>query len=153
MDKKQKNREYQHNWYIKNKKKKDIQSKEWAKKHRKEMVKIVQKYVQKNKEKVALYNKDFGKSIEGKYRLVKHRHKERKWLGDCIGIEEFEKIVSSPCTYCGDNINNGIDRVENDKGYTKENSVSCCRFCNFMKKNWTKEFFIEHVKKIYNHNL
>lgn len=28
---------------------------------------------------------------------------------------------------------NGIDRLDNTKGYTPENSVACCKHCNSLK--------------------
>jgi hypothetical protein len=149
---KEQQKEYQHEWYLKNKEKKDKQNSEWHKTHKKESVKIVQAYVQRNKEKVALYNKQFSESLVGRYRLLKYRHK-KKWCDtEIITIETFKELSDQACTYCGEKSEMGIDRIENDKGYTKENSISCCKFCNYMKKHWTKEFFLEHIKKIYNHN-
>lgn len=40
---------------------------------------------------------------------------------------------------------NGVDRVDNEKGYTKENCVPSCGSCNFKKK----AIPIAMVKKIY----
>jgi len=79
--------------------------------------------------------------------------------------EEFCDIVTAPCTYCGSQCQNrvkgggktsgdfyytGVDRVDNTLGYTKENSVPCCRICNSMKLDMDVKHFIEHIKKIYN---
>jgi hypothetical protein len=48
---------------------------------------------------------------------------------------------------------NGIDRVDNSKGYTPENTVPCCKICNKIKgtgdvqtfkqtlKNWVKQAY------------
>lgn len=48
---------------------------------------------------------------------------------------------------------NGIDRVNNSKGYTIENSVSCCKECNRMKMNMDRTLFLEKCFKIANlHN-
>jgi hypothetical protein len=88
-----------------------------------------------------------------------------------ITIEEFAKLISGNCAYCGaqpTNIKltdyssnkivkreqlygNGIDRVDSSKGYVLENCVPCCINCNFAKRSLTKEEFIEHIIKIYNH--
>lgn len=78
-----------------------------------------------------------------------------------ITKEEFKSLVTSDCYYCGidyKNSNksiyndfwevryNGIDRVDNTKGYTTENCVSCCKNCNFEKKTVTPNI----IKKAYN---
>jgi 5-methylcytosine-specific restriction endonuclease McrA len=67
-----------------------------------------------------------------------------------LDLNEFEEITKSKCFYCGVDpsliykhrknisddrgyIYNGIDRKNNSKGYTIENSVPCCKTCNVMK--------------------
>jgi hypothetical protein len=63
--------------------------------------------------------------------------------------EDFKSIVKKPCYLCGDSDqNNGIDRKDNDTGYTIENSYSCCSTCNIMKQTLDHNDFIEHVSKI-----
>lgn len=70
--------------------------------------------------------------------------------------EEFKSIIAPPCFYCGkrngDGHQNGIDRKDNSVGYTVENCVSCCRPCNFMKRNRTVQEFIDQCQKIATHN-
>jgi hypothetical protein len=44
---------------------------------------------------------------------------------------------------------NGIDRVNNEIGYTKDNCVSCCEICNRMKTVQTLEEFFSVIQKIY----
>ena len=78
--------------------------------------------------------------------------------------KDFLNIISSNCFYCGDAPSskrsshnkknfiyyNGIDRINNQLGYEKENCVPCCKFCNLSKSNYTQEIFLEKIKKIYN---
>jgi hypothetical protein len=45
---------------------------------------------------------------------------------------------------------NGLDRVNSDLGYTKENSVPCCADCNFAKNDKTVEEFMEWLNRISN---
>ena len=67
-----------------------------------------------------------------------------------LSFEDFDAITSRSCFYCGENEKRiGIDRIDNSIGYTKENSVSCCKICNYMKRTMTKEDFLNHIKKIY----
>lgn len=40
-------------------------------------------------------------------------------------------------------IYNGIDRVDNSKGYIKENCVTCCQSCNFNKKDVSSNIIIK----------
>jgi len=50
-------------------------------------------------------------------------------------------------------IYNGIDRINNSDGYTKGNVVSCCETCNRMKMALSEEFFIAHIKKIFDFKI
>lgn len=75
---------------------------------------------------------------------------------------EFFELISRPCCYCGGEPSNfakhpvyplyynGIDRWDNSLGYTKDNSVSCCKPCNFMKVTLSGSEFIEQCKKVAN---
>jgi len=61
--------------------------------------------------------------------------------------DDFDRLTSLPCFYCGcapskteparrgfgDFIYNGIDRVDNTKGYIPGNVVPCCQACNSAK--------------------
>lgn len=86
-----------------------------------------------------------------------------------LSLEEYGKIVSQNCYYCGepprkikhlDNNNkvvirksfyaNGVDRVDPYKHYTIDNCVPCCKQCNVMKMIYTKKEFFDKIKKIYN---
>ena len=73
-----------------------------------------------------------------------------------LTIDEFKEITLKNCYYCTQiPINrvqkhkyiyyyNGIDRVDNSKGYVKENIVPCCQSCNTKKGAIT----LDMVKKI-----
>lgn len=43
----------------------------------------------------------------------------------------------------------GVDRINNDKGYTIDNVVTCCGDCNYMKRAMSVEAFLCRVKKIH----
>jgi hypothetical protein len=79
--------------------------------------------------------------------------------------EEFDTLIADNCFYCGlppytvrrarrcngDLIYNGIDRKNNDKGYSINNVVTCCVICNRAKGNMSFVDFvqwIENVKRI-----
>lgn len=46
---------------------------------------------------------------------------------------------------------NGIDRVDNSKGYVSGNVVACCSTCNRMKHTLGVEEFLQHVSRIHRH--
>ena len=64
--------------------------------------------------------------------------------------EEFHKLVLLPCHYCyaEPNPNNGLDRVDNDEGYTTENCVPCCWMCNHAKGSTPIEEFLPWLARI-----
>lgn len=72
-----------------------------------------------------------------------------------LSKEIFKLFTKENCVYCGRSpsnsimgkfnngayIYNGIDRVDNTKGYSEENIVTCCEYCNMAKgKKTVKEF-------------
>lgn len=83
-----------------------------------------------------------------------------------ITKEEFRCITSQNCFYCGsppvrecknngkkshfygNYTYNGIDRVNNSKGYIKENCVPSCFTCNQMKLKMNQDDFISQCKLI-----
>jgi len=46
-----------------------------------------------------------------------------------------------------DNID-GLDRIDNTKGYVIDNVVPCCGHCNLMKRGMTVLEFKEHIQRI-----
>ena len=97
----------------------------------------------------------------------RHSAKARGLSWD-IERHEFACLIKSPCFYCGANPSskktkwsprqhsqislawNGIDRIDNQKGYDRDNCVSCCKRCNRMKMDQSLEEFFERVSRIYN---
>jgi len=66
-----------------------------------------------------------------------------------ITKEIFLQYWKLPCEYCHSEIKTiGLDRKNNKVGYTLENIVSCCKSCNYMKRNMLFGDFISHCKKI-----
>lgn len=92
--------------------------------------------------------------------------KKRKINFD-LSEDEFKTLIFSNCYYCGDSPKerlssklrtipefsfktNGIDRKDSQKGYTVDNTVSCCEMCNRMKMAYTQENFLKKIKEIFN---
>ena len=58
-----------------------------------------------------------------------------------LTLEEFHKLTSSNCAYCEKPpaqrsrtyTYNGIDRMNNKRGYIRDNVVPACKECNFLK--------------------
>lgn len=94
------------------------------------------------------YFQKYRMTPKGKYHLY-NGHAKRRGIMMKLSFTQFSEIISQPCRYCGDHGPQiGVDRVDNAVGYTLENSVACCKYCNFMKKDMSEEDFLEHVIKI-----
>ena len=80
--------------------------------------------------------------------------------------EQFGSITQQNCHCCGIKPNgivdrkdrnrsftyNGLDRVDNTKGYTMDNIVPCCKICNQAKGKLTLQEFQEWIRRIYAKN-
>lgn len=91
--------------------------------------------------------------------------KRRKYIFN-LSLEDFIKISSSDCHYCGlvakktliSSKNNkvgftynGVDRKDNKKGYNLQNCLPCCEICNRAKMKTSYEDFISYLNRIKNH--
>lgn len=47
---------------------------------------------------------------------------------------------------------NGIDRVDNNRGYTPDNVVTACSFCNLAKREMTRDEFITWARRLVAHS-
>jgi hypothetical protein len=79
-----------------------------------------------------------------------------------LNKEEFKKLTSGNCHYCGippsqiekgkrtngAYVYNGVDRVDNTKDYVYNNCVTCCKTCNYAKKDLTQEDFYKWIKRL-----
>lgn len=99
-------------------------------------------------EKMRIYTRNYNQQPNGKYQQYKNNAKKRD-LPFLISFEEFNQFWQQPCYYCGSNIPTiGLDRVDNEQGYSIENVRPCCRTCNIMKQRLDTDVFIEHCARI-----
>ena len=84
-----------------------------------------------------------------------------------ISKDLFLELTKKNCFYCGaepnhiiknefgtgDYLYNGIDRIDNDKGYEIDNVVACCEACNRAKLEMSKKEFLAWIEKVYNNSI
>ncbi len=107
------------------------------------------------------------------YAYIRRLQKDYIWgakkreLSFELSLEKFRELLLGDCAYCGAppafNGNglqymvntteplkrNGINRIDTKKGYTIENTVSCCTSCNYAKHEMTLNDFKEWITKVY----
>lgn len=79
------------------------------------------------------------KECTPKYRFASClRYSKSRNLEWSIPFESYERLISKNCDYCEGPLpptRVGLDRKNNDLGYTLENVVPCCRYCNQLKSD------------------
>ena len=109
------------------------------------------------------------------YSHLKRRDKN-KGFSETLSFDVFSELSKSPCKYCGleyskeieDRLNeskkqkrlsdhvlkcNGIDRIDSSKGYSVENSVACCKYCNTAKNTMSESEFYGWIRMVYEFNF
>ena len=118
--------------------------------------------------------------IKTLYTKLKIRHRNLGFSNEIISITDFAKLIEQPCAYCGlmesdaskepisyvakkkeigshhidlDYVywHNGIDRIDSKKGYTPDNVLPCCKYCNVAKLNNSQANFLEWAERVYRH--
>lgn len=89
-----------------------------------------------------------------KYSDYKRAAEKRNYYFE-LTTDEVKEICLGECYYCGTlpNPYNGIDRVDNESGYTIDNVVSCCKYCNIAKNDLSAPDFILHAQKIVEYQM
>lgn len=99
------------------------------------------------------------------------KYKMRQYMGSAkkrhyeflLTEDEFKVFLQGNCYYCGSEPKepihkkgtwgnfpwNGVDRVDNNQGYVRENCVTCCTQCNTAKGTLSHKEFIEWIEKVY----
>ena len=110
--------------------------------------------------------KPHGRAAFNKLYLSYKRGAKKKNRPFELTKDEFKAKTSCNCHYCGalpntsgkrissglnqsDYLYNGIDRKDNEIGYTVDNTIPCCKTCNFMKGSLTYSDFLSKIKLIF----
>lgn len=92
------------------------------------------------------------KEVNYKIRYYKKHASERDLVWN-LSHSNANALFLSSCAYCGKTPSWGIDRVDNTLGYTQENSVPCCAFCNHAKRDYTKDYFLLQIQTIFEYQF
>ncbi len=108
---------------------------------------------------------EYGVGIMNTLVYAYKRNAEKRELSFELSDEQVVGLFSGCCHYCGESPSkivtkknmygsftyNGIDRLDNDLGYSVGNSVSCCETCNYLKNSYSETEFLDIVEKIARH--
>lgn len=101
------------------------------------------------REKALLKGIVHGRPLNEHFYLRYKKGAEKKGNSFDLSQEQFNGLMGGYCYYCGDEIQYvGIDRLDNNMGYSDCNCVRCCTFCNLMKRAKPVGEFIGKCKKI-----
>lgn len=89
----------------------------------------------------------YSATLKGRYGLMRDRSKLKGYT-DIMSLAEYRIAVTGrSCVYCERPLPEkgvGLDRLDNNTGYTAENVVPCCGVCNTARSdNFSHEEFIE----------
>ena len=112
------------------------------------------------------------KKGEAAFKELFKNHRRRALKRGCewkLTRDDFRELTSQCCFYCGvepkQDIDanrpyrrryghyfyNGLDRVDNSRGYIRGNVVACCGQCNRAKTDMSVEEFRQWVTSVYEH--
>lgn len=106
-----------------------------------------------------------GEAALNKFITTTKQSAKRRGYSYSLTRGQVKKITQKNCAYCGsppsniiksnssagDYVCNGLDRVDNTRGYELDNVVPCCTKCNLAKRVMSTEEFFDWIKKIHDH--
>ncbi len=106
---------------------------------------------------------DYSAALKGIFFSYKNSAERRK-LPFLLTFNFFSEEIFNNCYYCNslpDTVKkrgkvtvkyNGLDRIDNLQGYTEDNVVPCCAYCNWIKRDFSADKFLTQVRKVYEHS-
>jgi hypothetical protein len=82
-------------------------------------------------------DKAYARSLKGQYRTLKAKARTKNLIIS-LSFDDFVGLRLDKCFYCGGDLPEagyGLDRKDNTKGYTLDNVIPCCWFCNNLKSS------------------
>ena len=103
-----------------------------------------------------------GRAVRNRIATLYRIGAKRRSIKFDLSDDQLDTLFSGNCFYCGVEPSNyakehwlngsftysGIDRVNNDEGYTIENCVPCCKDCNFAKGKKPIDEFLDYIQRI-----
>lgn len=82
----------------------------------------------------------FNRTLKGRFSNAK-RIAKRRTLEWTLTIEEYEQLIQMNCFYCDGalgkvEVSVGLDRIDNNQGYSIDNVLPCCATCNRLRGDW-----------------
>lgn len=128
-----KKRETDHNYYMKTRDKHAEMHKKWR---------------TENRDRKLEWDRNNYGTPKGRYGHYRNNAKDRHIPFE-LSFEEFVEFWGKPCVYCEAPIEKiGLDRIDSALGYTVSNIVSCCKHCNYAKRLFSADEYIEHCRKV-----
>lgn len=107
-----------------------------------------------------------GESARNSALATSKRNAQRRGLTWGLTDEQALKLFLGNCNYCNSDLSNrfqrtkthggyaynGIDRVDNDRGYELDNCVSCCKHCNVAKRARSVTEFLAWIARVHEHS-
>lgn len=132
-------------------------------------------FLSKSGNQFGLYEDRVVAILKVQYSHLKRRSNKKSKICMVMSFNDFFKMSLMPCHYCGiksskkleDRANeksdgkflsntvvdcNGIDRLDSNLGYTHENCVPCCKYCNIAKSTMTVNEFLSWIDRVYKFN-
>lgn len=77
-------------------------------------------------------------TVTPRFRCGQKNAKARNLSWD-LDRDSYSQIITKDCSYCNRTLRwetgCSLDRIDNTKGYTKDNVLPCCAFCNRLRSN------------------
>lgn len=147
MRDKEKVKKYNKEYRIKNKDKVKQLQYDYYHSHREKRIENARNWTIEHKEKALHTRREYMKTPVGRLTSVKGSAKVRG-IDYKLSDKDAIEMLSTNCAYCGNDKSIGIDRIDSNIGYIKDNCVPCCSMCNYMKREYKQIDFINQCKKI-----
>jgi hypothetical protein len=133
------------------KKKRNAYGREYNRTHSITLAEYQRRWKLENPDKYLANSRRQNRTKKGRYEALKSNAKVRG-LKVSISFDEFSKLNSKPCYYCGGSVpetGGGLDRINSALGYIRGNVRPCCKVCNLAKRTMTTKDFKNWIRKVY----